>query len=138
MYSTNYLQATLLPVGSEVSIDSVGGKQIQFTMLATAQTFTYSRDKHLQESFAANLERYFGSTDESTAVSSMSEVDQEGIKAGKAMVGMTKAGVIIAIGYPPDHATPSTESPSWRYWKNRWATRVVSFDNDGIVASIEG
>ncbi len=138
MYSTNYLQATLLPIGSEVSIDKVNAKRIQFTMLATAQTFTYSRDKHLQESFVSNLERYFGTTDESGSVSSMSDVDQEGIKAGKAMVGMTKAGVILAIGYPPDHATPSTDSSSWQYWKNRWVTRLVHFDDDGIVTSVEG
>ena len=138
LYSTNYLMATLLPVGSEVSIDSVSGKKIQFTMVATAQSFTYTRDKHLQESFVSNLERYFGATDESGAVSSMSAEDQAGIKAGKAMVGMTRDGVTLAIGYPPDHATPSLDSPVWKYWKNRWITRNVNFNEDWIVTSVEG
>jgi len=138
LYSTNYLQATLLPLGSEVTIDSVSSKKIQFTMVATAQTFTYTRDKHLQESFASNLERYFGTTDESGAVASMSAEDQEGIKVGKAMVGMTREGVTLAIGYPPDHATPSLDSPVWQYWKNRWVRSVVTFNDDGIVTSVEG
>jgi len=138
LYSTNYLQATLLPIGSEVTIDRVSGKNIQFTMVATAQTFTYTRDKHLVESFASNLERYFGTTDESGSVSSMSAEDQAGIKAGKAMVGMTRDGVTLAIGYPPDHATPSLETPAWKYWKNRWVSCLVTFNDDGIVTSVEG
>jgi len=138
LYSTNYLQAALLPICSEVTIDSANGKNVKFTVVSTGQQYTYSRDKHLVESFEANLERYFGSDCPQARIDTLSDIDQQGIKAGTAMVGMSKEGVILAIGYPPDHATPSTDSNLWQYWKNRWARRVVHFDDQGIVTSIEG
>ena len=62
--------------------------------------------------------------------------DEKGIKAGKAIKGMTKQGVMIALGYPAMHRTPSTDSNSWIYWRNRFMTRVVEFDESGKVVSI--
>jgi len=49
---------------------------------------------------------------------------------------MTKEGVRIALGYPAVHKTPSLDGNSWTYWKNRFATTVVEFGNDGKVISI--
>jgi hypothetical protein len=66
----------------------------------------------------------------------LSPVDQEGIQAGQAKVGMTKQGVMIALGYPAKHKTPSTDSNAWVFWKNRMATLAVNFGQDGKVESI--
>ncbi len=67
----------------------------------------------------------------------LSDVDRQGIEAGKAMVGMTKQGVMIALGYPAAHRTPSPErNNSWIYWKGRHNTYAVEFDNSGKVVSI--
>jgi hypothetical protein len=65
----------------------------------------------------------------------LSAVDQEGIKAGRAMVGMTKQGVMIALGYPAKHETPSTDLNAWTYWKGRYNRLVVNFGEDGRVES---
>ncbi len=67
----------------------------------------------------------------------LSFVDQEGIQAGQAKVGMTKQGVMIALGYPAKHKTASTDLNTWVYWKNRVATLAVTFGEDGKVASIQ-
>jgi hypothetical protein len=69
--------------------------------------------------------------------SDLSPVDQEGIQAGQAKVGMTKQGVMIALGYPAKHRTPSTDSNAWVFWKNRVNTLVVNFGQDGNVESIK-
>jgi hypothetical protein len=67
----------------------------------------------------------------------LSDIDQQGIEAGKAMVGMTKEGVKIALGYPAAHRTPSPDqNNAWTYWKGRHNTMVVEFDNSGKVGSI--
>ncbi len=66
----------------------------------------------------------------------LSDVDRQGIEAGKAMVGMSKQGVQIALGYPAKHRTPSLEDNHWTYWKGRHNTYVVEFDAGGKVASI--
>jgi hypothetical protein len=63
----------------------------------------------------------------------LSEIDQKGIKEGKAYIGMTKEGVRMALGYPAGHMTPSLEDAKWTYWTNRFRTIIVEFDSAGKV-----
>jgi outer membrane protein assembly factor BamE (lipoprotein component of BamABCDE complex) len=66
-----------------------------------------------------------------------SELDRKGIAEGKAYVGMTKPGVMTALGYPATHRTPSPDANTWVYWRNRFGTMTVQFDDRGIVTSVE-
>ena len=64
----------------------------------------------------------------------LSENDLEGIKNGKAYLGMTKDGVRMALGYPAPHRTPSLENNVWTYWRNRWVMQSVEFNaNDQVI-----
>ena len=72
-----------------------------------------------------------------TDLSGLSGIDKKGIQDGKAYIGMSKEGVKMALGYPAPHRTPSLESSTWIYWRNRWKTRVVEFGNDQRVKSIK-
>lgn len=47
--------------------------------------------------------------------------------------GMTKEEVLMMLGYPPAHRTPSLEAPDWHYWQNRWHQFVVYFDADRVT-----
>ncbi len=62
--------------------------------------------------------------------------DQEGIRTGKAIMGMTKQGVMVALGYPAKHRTASTDLNTWVYWKGRFSVLTVNFGQDGKVSSI--
>ena len=66
----------------------------------------------------------------------LSSIDQKGINEGKVRTGMTKNGVRIALGYPAAHKTPSLESNTWIYWRNRFRTMAVEFGDDGKVKTI--
>lgn len=70
-------------------------------------------------------------------ISKLSEKDQKGIKDGVASTGMTKNGVMMALGYPATHRTPSLESNTWVYWSNRFKTIAVTFDDKGVVTAIQ-
>ena len=48
---------------------------------------------------------------------------------------MSKAGVLVAIGYPPDHATPSLDANEWIYWRNKMFRFGVQFTGD-VVSGI--
>lgn len=65
-----------------------------------------------------------------------SEHDRKGIKAGKVYIGMSKEGVLTALGYPARHRTPSLERDTWIYWRNRFMTMDVVFDDNARVISI--
>ncbi len=67
----------------------------------------------------------------------LSAVDQQGIQAGKAIIGMSKQGVLVALGYPAKHRTPSLDANSWIYWKNRIDNYAVEFDGNGKVIRTE-
>ena len=47
---------------------------------------------------------------------------------------MSKKAVLVALGHPPAHATPSLESDEWKYWKSRWNTMIVIFKNGKVAA----
>jgi len=63
----------------------------------------------------------------------LSAADQEGIQAGRAQKGMTKQGVMIALGYPARSRTPSIDESVWWFGldRSRWAE--VRFDSSGRV-----
>lgn len=65
-----------------------------------------------------------------------SEKDKKGIKDGVAAAGMTKEGIMTALGYPATHKTPSPEANRWTYWANRFKTIAVNFNDKGIVTDI--
>lgn len=67
----------------------------------------------------------------------LTDKDREGVRQGIAMAGMTKKGVMTALGYPATHRTPTLEDNKWTYWRNRFRTLVVHFDDKGIVTNVQ-
>ncbi|OHB28728.1 MAG: hypothetical protein A2X84_06475 [Desulfuromonadaceae bacterium GWC2_58_13] len=63
-------------------------------------------------------------------------LDRKGIEEGRALKGMSKRGVMMALGYPAVHRTPSLDSNSWTYWKDRYRTFRVQFDSSELVSGI--
>lgn len=60
----------------------------------------------------------------------MNQAELQAIKEGKLVVGMSKAAVIMAYGYPPEHRTPSLESNTWIYWIDRFRNKAILFDEN--------
>jgi len=135
VYSTNYQYAGLIPVCSDVSIDDVTDSQAKFTVKDSGTQYTLKRTKFTKEPWNTYLDKTFGTT--CPDISSLSDVDRQGIKQGDVMEGMSKKGVQIALGYPPDHATPNLNSDRWKYWRGAVTNFTVVFV-DGIVKRIEG
>ncbi len=115
-----------------VTIERVNDRQIVFVS-QQGQRFTYLRSNHSRVPIADHVNRYFGPGCPDTA--SMAGPDQMGIRDHQIYEGMSKAGVLIAIGYPPEHQTPSLEGDVWKYWKNRYNTFEVYFVG-GLVSGI--
>ncbi len=66
-----------------------------------------------------------------------SDIDQEGIKKGEPLIGMTKKGVITALGIPAAHETPDLDNNKWVYWRKRFGRRMlIEFDRNGRVARV--
>ena len=67
----------------------------------------------------------------------LSNVDKQGVREGKAYRGMSRKGVRMALGYPARHKTPNLQYHSWTYWRDRWRTMLIIFNDKGTVQQIQ-
>lgn len=139
LYTLNYQLAGLIPVCSDVTITKVGKKKLEFDY--KGQLYEIGYEGHSEKagvSFQQAVQGiFFGPACDKAKIQSLSKADQDGIRFGQPSVGMTRDGVLIAMGRPPFHANPDLSAPSWHYWKNRYATMHVNFGEDGKVVSIQ-
>ena len=138
LYTMNYQLPGMIPVCSEVVIKRVMKKELSFTY--NGQEFDISYDSFSKEAGVSFQDAvkgiFFGATCDKAKMQSLGKVDQDGIRAGAPRVGMTREGILFAMGRPPFHANPSLESDTWMYWRNRFGRLAVEFGSDGKVINI--
>jgi len=128
----NYERWQRLPVCTAVKVRRVG------TWSAAVTTLESRRDLLVQYNLEPGerrpyLRKLFGKRCPRDELDSLSDIDREGIRRGKALEGMTRKGVIVAIGYPPAHWTPNLRRSSWIYLHNRYNRFEVEFVDDLVV-----
>lgn len=136
LFAVNHQQEGLIPLCTRVRIIELGKKRMKFRVEKTGKEYIYDYHKAAVEAFDVHLARFFGTNCNSKKVAKLSKTDQEGVARGKAMVGMTRQGIIYAMGYPPPHVTPDLDALTWTYWRSRWNKVAVEFDSKGRVANI--
>lgn len=132
LWTMNYQQDGFLPICTPVVIEAVSAREARFVVPSLGVRFHYRVDDGLVEPFTSHLDRVFGEQCPTDVIAQLSPVDQAGISQGVALVGMSRQGVILALGPPPAQATPSLDMPVWRYWRNRHHTFVVRFVGDTV------
>lgn len=139
LYTLNYQLPGLIPVCSEVTFVKASKKAAVFEYNGQEFEIAYEGfTKGAGIPFQQAVESiFFGKACDKARMQKLGKVDQEGIKSGQPKVGMTREGVLFAMGRPPFHANPDLSSSEWRYWRNRFSQMVVSFGDDGKVKSIQ-
>ena len=132
--TVNYLVGTKIPVNSKVTITKSTSKAIFFNYRGRTIKLT-NREKFSGLDIVGVFERYFGK--KPVNLKQFNKIERKGIRLGRALVGMRKKAVLVALGYPPAHRTPDLEANEWRYWRNRWDTYLVIFNEHGKVIAIE-
>jgi hypothetical protein len=139
LFTLNYQQAGLIPVCSDVTVVKSGKKKLTFEYMGQEfeigyEGYTEKAGVSFQEAVA---KLYFGKSCDKAKLKSLGKIDQEGIRTGQPKVGMTRDGVLFAMGRPPLHANLDLGLGAWHYWRNRYGKLVVNFGDDGKVASIQ-
>jgi hypothetical protein len=132
--TTNYRRGTLLPVNSPLTFVKSGRNEILVT-LPDGQEIVIENVKDYSGEDLNGVFRRTLSTAQ-TDLSQFSDAEKNAIEAGQAKVGMSKAAILIALGYPPKHQTPTLEGDSWRYWSSRYGTFIVRFEDGRVVEII--
>lgn len=134
--TTNYLYGTWVPINTEVELLKKKRTYITIRIVGTGEEVKILNVKEYSgEKIDGIFERMFSK--EATDLSAYSPEHVKNIKAGIFEPGMTKEEVILSIGYPPKHRTPSLDQNSWRYWRNRWNTVLLNFKEDILDNLVE-
>jgi hypothetical protein len=137
LYATNYQQAGLIPVCTDVTVTKINKGEMEFDFQGVVYSFEY--DKHQKGagvSFPDVVKAYFGPACDKAKMNALSAADKEGIRSGQPKVGMTKAGILFAMGRPPFHANPNLDATYWLYWKNKFGKTGLEFDDKGKLTGI--
>jgi hypothetical protein len=138
LYTLNYQLPGIIPVCSELTVTEIHSKKLAFTY--NGQEFEIEYDSFTKEagvSFPDAVKGiFFGTSCDKAKMQSLGKVDQDGIRAGAPRVGMTREGILFAMGRPPFHANPDLNSDTWMYWRNRFGKLAVEFGADGKVSNI--
>jgi len=134
--SVNYQRHNMLPLCTKVRFIEEGSDWVRFVDEATGDVYTYVRYGKLRMPWYEHLDCVFGTRCNRDDAATLSRIDRKGIAEAKVYKGMSKQGVIYAIGYPPDHATRSLGSDRWMYWGSRWNRFQVQFDGNGRVTRV--
>jgi len=134
----NYVDSSkqIVPVGTPVKATGYGRYRvfIEFDGKKQAIGNDYSRTVKMTE-FA---QRYIVPADPTKALPDMPRKVREAVVSARVTRGMTRAQVLMAVGYPIASATPDLDAPVWRYWTSRSAEYQVYWGADGRVESIFG
>ncbi len=135
LYSVNYQRPALIPVCTPMQIERVTDREALVTHVPSGRQYTYVFHRSMSETIQEHLDLYFGQSCPQQVIATLGPVDQQGLRDGRVYPGMTKQGVILAIGYPPLHATPTLEQDVWKYWSSRMGTFEVIFAG-GFVQTV--
>jgi len=130
----NYQQGTLVPLGTRVTITKVHKQDVTFEAPGNPPVtvaLKYGRKDVPMDTF---VNRLFVERDPKLKLKNVPKKTRELIESGQVEKGMTRDQVLMALGYPPAHRTPSLDSPQWTYWQNRWQSFVVDFDGEKVDA----
>jgi hypothetical protein len=125
----------IIPAGTLIQLVDKSRKTFTFTCDSGAKEVIFEFHK---PRMGMSLDDYLDkiTTLEPVSLDHLSTLDKKGVTDGKAYQGMTREGVMTALGYPASHRTPSLDAASWVYWTNRFGTIAVDFDASGTVSGV--
>jgi hypothetical protein len=130
--TTNYRRGMLIPINTMVGIISSSRTKIRIEVAEGGQVIDVI---NVADYTGEDINGIFGRMFSPAPIdlSRFSDQERDLILRGEAGVGMSREAVIMALGYPPSHKTPSLEGEVWTYWRNRFSTFVVEFGNGKVV-----
>jgi hypothetical protein len=128
----NWQAGTKVPFGTRVHIEHVRRGSIEFTPEGHPTITLVYKYGDKTTPFDTYLDQLFVDTDPHTKLRKVPAKRVEAIQNGQVEKGMTKEQVLMARGIPPGNRTPSLDSPTWTYWRNRWDALVVYFVGDKV------
>ena len=127
-----YQWGTKIPFGTRVQIIKVGKDDVTFQAEGHPKLKLELRYGAKVLSIDDYVNRIFVVDDPRPKLKKVAATTVKQIEEGRVVDGMTRDQVLMAVGYPPAHRTPSLGQSDWHFWQNRWHQWLVNFDGDKV------
>ena len=133
----NWSSLPMIPAGTPIRTKSYS----RYDITVDVDAF-YTQEMHLGLDFgrSQNLadwaRRMIVKDDPKPTIWSWEESVRRAVRAGKVVIGMTQEQVIVSLGYPPAHETPSLDADRWKYWYGNFDTFLVVWDDQLRVREV--
>lgn len=130
----NWSALPMIPAGSPVRVLEFGRHRVIVEISGRRMTLglDYGRKQPLS-TWARNVVL---PEDPKPKIAAWPEPIRNAVREGRIAIGMTKEQVIVAVGYPPAHETPSVALPQWKYWHTTHGTYLVAWNDAGRVTDV--
>jgi len=128
--TTNYQVGILIPVNSEVTMEDINKRQLIFNYKGQ-EIILRNNAKYTGVGIAEIAKQYFSKR--KTNLSQFSKAERKAIRTAQVIKGMNKKAVLLSLGTPPAHVTPSLEMDQWKYWRTRWGTFFINFEDEKTI-----
>lgn len=129
----NWQVGAVIPLGTPVTIVGVRKGSVTFRPAGFPEIVFEHKYGRRTESLEQFLDHWFVEADPTAKLRRLPAKLRKNVEHGVVEPGMTRDQVLMAIGYPPAHETPSLESPQWTFWRNRWERFLVVFDGEKVA-----
>ena len=105
----NWSSLPMIPAGQPAQITDYGSYRIVLDI--DGKKMRLGQDYGRSEPLGQFARRFVVAQDPKPKIASWPAGVREAVKEGKVVLGMTKEQVIVSLGYPPLHQTPSLDAP---------------------------
>ena len=130
----NWSSLPMIPAGQPAKITDYGRYRIHLDI--DGKKMRLGQDYGRSEPLGQFARRFIVAQDPKPKIATWPASVKEAVKEGKITLGMTKEQVIVSLGYPPLHQTPSLDAPQWKFWVTRVGTFLVVWDDKGRVKEV--
>lgn len=133
----NWTHAAMIPAGAPIRVLSWGSNEANVEI--DGKPFVIVQDyTKKQESIDAFVGKLVVPSSPKAKIAGWPQPVREAVHKGTVVPGMTREHVIVSVGYPPAHKTPTLDSPMWQHWQSRAGRFEVYFGPDGKVERTNG
>jgi hypothetical protein len=130
----NWSSKPMIPAGAPIKITDYGRYRIYVEI--DGKSMRLGQDYGRTEPLAQFARKIVVDQDPKAKIATWPAGVRDAVKFGKIMVGMTKEQVIVSLGYPAIHQTPSLDYPQWKYWLTTFGSFLVLWDDQGRVRDV--
>ena len=133
----NWRTLPMIPAGARIKVLDYGSNRASVEIDGKPMRIGHDYGRR-EESLQQFIQKLVVKNDPKARIAKYPEKTRSAIREGRVIPGMTREQVIIAVGYPPTHRTPSLESSVWNLWATRTGRYEVHFNGKGTVEKLVG